>query len=302
MQPPVKTTRSPPGRQPATGGTEPPETAVSTTFQKMHGLGNDFVLLDLRDQDLVVDAELARSLADRRTGIGCDQVLVLRRATGPDHLARFEIWNADGSTAEQCGNGMRCIGLHLQRLGQAPRSGFSLRGIAGDVRVRFLDDGMVEVAMNVPDFRPEAVPVDLLPQQGRYTLDLDGETVMFGAVSMGNPHAVLTVDRLDDALVRRLGPAISTHPAFPQGCNVGFAHVCGDEEIELRVWERGSGETRACGSGACAAMAVLASRGEIGGKIRVQQAGGLLIIAWDGGDAPVMMTGPAVHVFEGTME
>ena len=272
------------------------------TFHKMHGAGNDFVLLDLREQSLAVDATLARQLAERHTGIGCDQVLVLQPPDADDHLARFEIWNSDGSTAQQCGNGMRAIGVYLERSGEAPADGFTLRGPAGDVQVQCLGDGQVRVDMGRPDFRPPNVPVNLETYDGWYTLDIDGESVHFGAASMGNPHAVLPVEALDDDMISKLGPAISRHPAFPEGCNVGFAQRVDEGSLRLRVWERGAGETRACGSGACAAVAVLNMLGLGSPRMSVIQAGGLLIIEWNGGDGPVYMTGPAVHVFEGSMQ
>jgi len=271
------------------------------TFHKMHGAGNDFVLLDLREQALAVDATQARNLAERHTGIGCDQLLVLQAPDADDHLARFEIWNSDGSTAQQCGNGMRAIGVYLERRGEAPPGGFTLRGPAGDVQVQYLADGQVRVDMGRPDFRPPSVPVNLETYDGWYTLEIDGHNVQFGAVSMGNPHAVLLVEALDDHVVSSLGPAISRHPAFPEGCNVGFAQRVDEGSLRLRVWERGAGETRACGSGACAAVAVLNMLGLGAPSMSVIQTGGLLIIEWNGGDGPVYMTGPAVHVFEGTM-
>jgi diaminopimelate epimerase len=270
-------------------------------FHKLHGAGNDFILLDLRRQQLALDPATARQLADRHTGIGCDQLLVLLPPTATDHLARFEIWTSDGSTAQQCGNGMRAIGLYLNGRGEALAGGFSLRGPAGDVHSRCLDDGQVQVDMGWPQFEPDQVPLALAAQDGWYTLDIQGRQVRFGAASMGNPHAVVPVTHLDDAMVETLGPAISRHPAFPEGCNVGFALVEAPDRLRLRVWERGAGETRACGSGACAAVAVLSQLGLAGSRVGVQQAGGVLIIEWNGGDGPVLMTGPAVHVFDGTL-
>lgn len=275
---------------------------MALTFHKMHGAGNDFILLDLREQPFELDAARARELADRHTGIGCDQLLVLRRPDSGDHAARFEIWNSDGSTAQQCGNGMRAIGLYLERRGESRPGGVRLDGPAGEVHVQCLPGGQVRVDMGRPRLQAGQVPVALTPQDGWYTLDVAGITLRFGAASMGNPHAVVPVDTLDDATVRTLGPALSRHPAFPEGCNAGFALVEARDRVKLRVWERGAGETRACGSGACAAAVVLHSLGQVGERVTVVQAGGVLIIEWRGGDEPVFMTGPAVHVFEGTME
>jgi len=275
---------------------------VSLTFHKLHGAGNDFVLLDLREQSLALDAQRARELADRHTGIGCDQLLVLHPPRSADHIARFEIWNSDGSTAQQCGNGMRAIGIYLRRRGESPEGGVRLAGPAGEVHVQCLSGDQVRVDMGRPDLRPDRVPVDLVPENGWYHLEVGGQMLRFGAASMGNPHAVVPVDRLDDDLVLRAGPALSRHPAFPEGCNAGFALVETMDRVRLRVWERGAGETRACGSGACAAAVVLQTLGLVGERVAVVQAGGMLIIEWRGGDHPVFMTGAAVHVFEGTME
>jgi diaminopimelate epimerase len=272
---------------------------MSLTFDKMHGLGNDFVLLDLRRQDFAVDANNARALADRHLGIGCDQLLVLREARGGG-LARFEIWNADGSRAEQCGNGMRCIGLYLQMAGETPDGDFTLEGPAGTVRLRCLGDGQVRVAMGRASFEAAQVPTTLEPRDGLCELALDGRRLALGVVSMGNPHAVLRVDDADSAPVRDLGMLIGAHPAFPEGCNVGFAAIEDRETIRLRVFERGAGETWACGSGACAAAAHAQRMGWAGDRVRVIQAGGPLIIE-RAGDGEIHMTGPATHVFRGTM-
>jgi len=291
----------------ATGKTRKPERNSSAThpmpitFQKMHGAGNDFVLLDLRRQVMPLDSGAAIRIANRRTGVGCDQVLVLYPPeTGAD-LVRFEVWNADGSRAEQCGNGVRCIGRYLQARGEAPAGRFSLQGPAGHVTIECLASGQVRVDMGSPAFEPPRVPISLEPRDGWYTLDFEDGPVRFGAVSMGNPHAVVPVDDVDAIDIVDLGRRISSHPVFPRGCNVGFAQVIDPGNIRLRVFERGSGATLACGSGACAAMVVLARDGQVGARACVNQPGGLLIISWTGGNQPVSMQGPAVHVFEGTM-
>ncbi len=274
---------------------------MAVTFHKMHGAGNDFVLFDLRRQTLELDAGRARAIAHRRTGVGCDQVLVLRAPTG-SALARFEVWNADGSRAEQCGNGVRCLALYLAMQGEAGDDPFELEGPAGTIRLTHLPDGQVRVDMGRPDFRPDAIPLDLESQAGAYRLAFDDTIVEFGAVSMGNPHAVVQVEDVERAPVDSLGPALSTHPVFPSGCNVGFAEVVDRNNIRLRVFERGAGETLACGSGACAAAVVLADRGALDSEVHVYQDGGTLIIGWQGDDSTVMMTGPATHVFEGTLQ
>ena len=267
----------------------------------MHGLGNDFILLDLRHQDFSINKNVAISLADRHTGIGCDQVLILRKPLNNKQLASFEVWNADGSCAEQCGNGVRCLGLYLQMQSEAPTGRFSLGGPVGSVEIECLDDSMVRVDMGQPAFDPHQVPVLLEPVDGWYSLDVDQERYNLGAASMGNPHALMVVDDIDTTDVAGLGAAISSHSAFPQGCNTGFAQLVDRENIRLSVFERGAGETQACGSGACAAMAILRKADLVDETVKVTQRGGTLILTWTGGVKPVFMEGSATHVFEGKL-
>jgi len=271
------------------------------TFQKMHGAGNDFVLLDLRNQNFQINAETAKQLANRHTGIGCDQVLILRSAAKHEQLASFEIWNSDGSQAEQCGNGVRCLGLYLHMQNEIPAGQFLLAGPAGEVKIECLDNGLVQVDMGRPVFEPDGIPILRQEHDGWYQLEINQGHYQIGAASMGNPHALMLVDDIENADVEGLGPAISHHPAFPEGCNAGFAEISDAANIRLRVFERGACETMACGSGACAAMAVLRRAGLVEDSVTVTQAGGDLTISWTGGDKPVMMTGPATHVYEGTM-
>ena len=270
------------------------------TFHKMHGLGNDFVVLDLRRQDLALDGSLARHLSNRHTGVGCDQIMVLRPPTDKEHLAAFEIWNADGSRAEQCGNGVRCLGRYLQLNGDAPNGPFDLAGPAGVITIECLDNGMVRVDMGAPRFEPDRVPILAKPEDGWYTLEIKGRPYALGAVSMANPHALLLVDDIETADVAGLGAAIGAHPAFPQGVNAGFAQIVDRGNIRLRVYERGgAGETSACGSGSCAAVSILRRAGLVDETARVTQKGGVLIIQWTGGEDSVIMTGPATHVYKG---
>ncbi len=271
-------------------------------FHKMHGAGNDFVLLDLRDQAFRVDRHSAVALADRRTGIGCDQLLVLRTPANPGCIVEFEVWNADGSRAEQCGNGVRCIGLYLDMQGEAPTGVFDIRGPVATIQVECLPGDHVRVNMGKPEFDPAAIPVTAARVDGHYELEAEGRSYRVGAVSMGNPHAMLLVDDVSAVAVEETGRAISGHPAFPNGCNVGFAQVMDAETLVLRVFERGAGETRACGSGACAAVAILRKNDTVGHKVLVNQAGGDLIIEWPGKNATLTMTGPACHVFEGILK
>ena len=272
---------------------------MAVTFHKMHGLDNDFILLDLRHQEFIINQEVATQLANRHTGIGCDQILILNKPVNDQHLASFEIWNADGSRAEQCGNGVRCLGLYLFQRSEAPPGQFLLGGPAGTVKIECLDNGQVWVDMGQPAFDADRVPVLLEEVDGWYPLEIDQNHYKLGAASMGNPHALMVVDDIDNTDVARLGAAISQNSAFPQGCNAGFAEIVDRGNIRLRVFERGADETRACGSGACAAMSILRRANLVDQTVNVTQAGGNLIITWTGGEKPVIMTGPAVYVFTG---
>ena len=270
-------------------------------FHKMHGLGNDFIVLDLRQQNLVIDEALAKQLSNRHTGIGCDQILVLHQPPNDQHLAAFEIWNSDGSRAEQCGNGVRCLGLYLQMRAETPPGQFRLAGPVGVVKIECLDNFMVRVDMGAPVFDQQRVPILLEPVGGWYPLDIDRRHYSLGAVSMGNPHSLMVVDDIDTADVAKLGAAIASHPAFPQGCNAGFAQIVDRRHILLRVFERGAAETNACGSGACAAISVLRRANLVDQTVNVTQRGGDLTITWTGGEDTVIMAGPATYVFEGTI-
>jgi diaminopimelate epimerase len=270
-------------------------------FHKMHGAGNDFVLMDLRHRKHSLDRRSARKIADRRLGVGCDQILVLHDALDEDCLARYEIWNRDGSPAGQCGNGARCIGLYLLLSGEAGSKSVLLESPSGRVSVRAIADGQFEVGMGVPEFEPQKIPVDLEARAGLYSLPSDHGPIEFGAVSMGNPHALVLVEDIRTAPVERVGGYLGSHTAFPEGCNVGFAQRVDAGAIHLRVFERGAGETRACGSGACAAMAILRQRGQASERMDVFLPGGHLVIKWPGTGSQLMMQGPAVHVFRGTM-
>lgn len=273
---------------------------MSVTFHKMHGLGNDFVLLDLRQQNFPIDENRARQLANRHTGVGCDQILVLRQASDKQQLADFEFWNSDGSRAEQCGNGVRCLAHYLHMRSETPAGQFKLAGVAGLVTIECLDNDLIRVEMGQPVFSAERVPVSLQADDGWYHLAIGGKDYSLGAVSMGNPHSLIVVDDLDATDVAGLGAAINSHPAFPEGCNAGFAEIINRNNIRLRVFERGAAETRACGSGSCAAVSILRRAGLVDQTVNVTQRGGSLIITWTGGEESVIMEGPATHVFKGT--
>jgi diaminopimelate epimerase len=268
-------------------------------LSKMHGAGNDFVVLDLRDGSPPPTPALSRALADRHTGVGCDQILTIEPPRGDDAVASYRIWNSDGSNAMQCGNGARCIAAWLVREGSANTQRFVLDSPAGSHEVERVGDDRYRIAMGVPDFAPQAIPLAGFAQADAYALDVGGARIEFGAVSMGNPHALLEVDDIAHAPVATLGPALQTHAAFPDSVNVGFAQVLARDRIDLRVFERGAGETLACGSGACAAAAMLVRRGRVERDITVSLPGGDLRIAWPRDDAPITMEGPAAFVFEG---
>ncbi len=274
---------------------------MPVTFHKMHGLGNDFVLLDLRAQEFHVDADTATRLAERRTGIGCDQVLVLNDPTAQNQLASFEIWNADGSRAEQCGNGVRCVARMLAGADSSHRS-MLLEGPAGLVEATVREDGLVSVNMGAPEFEPGRIPFVADQRQDRYELEACGRVHLVSVVSMGNPHCVLLVDSIAAADVDRLGPAIEEHPRFPEGVNVGFLCTEDRSNVELRVWERGVGETLACGTGACAAVVSGRVLGLLDDEVAVRLPGGQLMVSWHGAAEPVWLSGNAEMMSEGTID
>ena len=267
----------------------------------MHGAGNDFVLIDARDRQFTLAAGDAARIADRHRGIGCDQILVLRESSGTDCLLRYEIWNADGSAAAQCGNGARCVGLYLDLNGECGPGPVVLESPSGPVSLSRCADGEFEVTMGVPDFTATTVSPRLSTRAGLYQLESPWGMLELGTVSMGNPHALLMVADIEDQRIPAMGAFISTHQAFPEGCNAGFAQLESRARIRLRVVERGAGETLACGSGACAAVAILRRSGRVAEAVSVRLPGGQLVIKWRGEQEPLTMKGPAEHVFRGTM-
>jgi len=267
---------------------------------KMHGAGNDFVVLDLRDGTPPPTPALSRALADRHTGVGCDQILTIEPPRSAQAVASYRIWNADGSNAMQCGNGARCIAAWLLRDGSTTGASFVLDSPAGSHAVERVGDDRYRIAMGLPRFAPSALPLLGFDAAETYALDVDGAKVTFAAASMGNPHVLVEVDAIDDAPVATLGPALQAHAAFPDSVNVGFVQVLARDRIALRVFERGAGETLACGSGACAAVAMLVRRGRVDRAVDVSLPGGTLRIGWPRDDAPITMEGPAAFVFDGT--
>ena len=275
---------------------------MTLSFTKMHGLGNDFVVFDAVNQQVVLDGEQLRMIADRRFGIGCDQVLLVEPARTPGTEFHYRIFNADGSEVEQCGNGARCFARFVRDQGLTDNDEIAVGTAAGDIRLYLEPDGQVRVNMGVPRLHPDEIPFTAEREALRYPIEVDGETLQIGAVSMGNPHAVLQVDDTATAPVQRLGPLIEAHPEFPQRANVGFMAVRGPQDIDLRVFERGTGETLACGTGACAAVVHGRLRGLLDEHVRVRLPGGTLVVSWAANDQPVWMTGPAARVFDGRID
>jgi diaminopimelate epimerase len=268
-------------------------------FTKMQGLGNDFVVIDGVRQTIDLDAAQIRVLADRHFGIGCDQVLLVEKPSHPDADFRYRIFNADGGEVEQCGNGARCFVHFVRAQGLTGKSSLRVETASGIIEPSMRPDGEVTVSMGVPRFGATDVPFTGGAGREVEPLDVDGATVLISALSMGNPHAVQQVADVDTAPVLTQGPSIERHPRFPQRVNAGYMQIVDRANIRLRVWERGSGETLACGTGACAAVVAGIRRGLLDSLVRVATRGGALTVAWSGGTAPVMMTGPAETVFEG---
>jgi diaminopimelate epimerase len=271
-------------------------------FTKMHGLGNDFIVFDAATPAAVPTAADLRRLSDRRTGIGFDQALVLEppRRAGTD--VYYRIFNADGSEVEQCGNGARCVArLVASRRGEVERT-LRLDSPGGMVQARLRRDGQVSVAMGVPDFEPSALPFEAPAKAATYALDTSAGRLEIAAVSIGNPHVVLRVPSVADAPVDSIGPAVENHPRFPRRVNVGFLEIVAPDHVRLRVFERGVGETQACGTGACAAVAVGRQHGPLAEEVNVDVPGGRLVVRWPGPGEPIWLTGPAETAFTGQVE
>lgn len=268
-------------------------------FTKMHGLGNDFVVIDAIHQDVALNAETIRRIADRRFGVGCDQLLMVERPRTKKVQFRYRIFNADGSEVEQCGNGARCFAKFVHDKELTRSREIPVETSSGVIVLRLLEDNRVQVDMGVPILRPSEIPFSADQQSTEYELQVDEETVTVGAVSMGNPHAVLVVKDASTAPVAWLGPKIERHQRFPKRVNVGFMQVESASQVRLRVYERGAGETLACGTGACAAMVSGRLRGLLDSEVTVHLPGGALTIEWAGEGKPVLMTGPAETVYEG---
>jgi len=271
-------------------------------FTKMHGIGNDFVVIDAISQHVALTAEQVRFLADRHFGVGCDQVLLVERPTHPAADFRYRIFNADGGEVNQCGNGARCFAVFVRHRGLTDKDEITVETRAGLIYPRIESNGQVTVNMGVPIFSPPRIPLIAEREAATYELTVGERQLTVGAVSMGNPHVVLRVDNTDTALVQELGALIERHPRFPERVNVGFMEIRARDHIRLRVFERGAGETLACGTGACAAVAVGHRNSLLDSTVRVDLPGGQLNIHWPGPEHAILLTGPAAVVFEGSIE
>ena len=270
-------------------------------FAKMHGLGNDFVVFDAINQNVSFSNEQLRWIADRKRGVGCDQILVVRPADEDGVDFNYQIYNANGEEVEQCGNGARCIGRFLVHNGLTKKRSINIKTISGVYNINLRDDDFVTVNMGKPIFAPEKIPFIASSPASSYILEVEGQEYEIGAVSMGNPHAVLRVEDITQAPVLTLGPKIETHSMFPNKANVSFMQVIDKQHIALRVFERDVGETSACGTGACAAVVVGQAQQLLAQQVNVELPGGSLQIECEHTAAPVFMTGPAQLSFEGSL-
>ncbi len=271
-------------------------------FTKMHGLGNDFVVLDATRQPLLLSRDQLRLLADRHFGVGCDQILQVEPARSPDTDFYYRIFNADGGEVEQCGNGARCFVRYVHDKALTQKTKIRIGTLSGVIEPTLEPDGEITVDMGVPVFEPSQIPFVARERALTYELAIKEKTITINSLSMGNPHAVQVVPDVVKADVDSDGPLIESHPRFPKRVNAGFMQIMSRAHIKLRVYERGAGETLACGSGACAAVVAGNQRGLLDARVRVTTRGGDLGISWAGEGSPVMMTGPAVTVFEGEMD
>jgi diaminopimelate epimerase len=265
----------------------------------MHGLGNDFIVIDAISQKIKLSTSQVQKLSDRRFGIGCDQVLLVEVPTNPDVDFRYRIFNADGSEVENCGNGARCFAKFVTDRKLTGKRNIVVETASGIMTLKLQDDNQVTVDMGEPVLEPSAIPFNADSRQTTYPLQLSDQTLEIGAVSMGNPHAVTLVDDTQTAPVENWGPQVENHPDFPQRVNAGFMQILSRNEVNLRVYERGAGETLACGTGACAAVVAGRLRNLLDSKVTVNLPGGSLVIEWQGEGHSVLMTGPATNVFHG---
>jgi diaminopimelate epimerase len=280
----------------------PDNARMRLPFTKMQGAGNDFVVFDGVRHSVNLTPSQCRAIADRHFGVGCDQILLVEPPTWPDADFRYRIFNADGGEVQQCGNGARCFVRFVHEKGLTPKREIRVETASGIIVPKLEADGRVTVDMGPPRFEPAGIPFDAPERRTTYPLEVAGRTLEISALSMGNPHAVWLVDDVDTAPVAELGPLIERHPRFPERVNAGFLQVVSRGEVRLRVFERGSGETLACGTGACAAAVAGMTRGLLDAAVTVHTRGGDLTIRWAGEGQSVFLTGPAVTVFEGEID
>ncbi len=270
-------------------------------FSKMHGLGNDFMVVDCITQNAYFSPDLIRRLADRHTGVGFDQLLVVEAPYDPETDFHYRIFNADGSEVEQCGNGARCFARFVRMKGLTNKYSISVSTKKGKMILNVGDGDDITVNMGVPEFEPSKIPFRAKQMEKTYIMRVEERTLFCGAVSMGNPHVVTVVDDIATADVETLGPLLESHERFPERVNAGFMQIVNRNEINLRVYERGAGETQACGSGACGAVAVGILQGLLDENVKVNLPGGSLDIQWKGVGSPLYMTGPATHIYDGQL-
>lgn len=265
----------------------------------MHGLGNDFVVIDGVNQSVDLTTDQLKIIADRHFGIGCDQILLVESPTVATADFRYRIFNSDGGEVQQCGNGARCFVQFVHEKGLTEKNAISVETLGGIIEIRRQSNGEITVNMGIPDFEPQSLPLLAEGRKAHYSIKIDNKEIDFGAVSVGNPHAVIKVDDIDKAPVAEWGAVLESHKMFPERVNVGFMQILDRGRIRLRVFERGVGETLACGTGACAAVLVGINWELLNNRVTVELPGGNLLIEWDNGQAPVFMTGPAQTVFDG---
>ena len=270
-------------------------------FSKMHGLGNDFMVVDCLTQNIFFSPDLIRRLADRNRGIGFDQLLVVEAPYDPETDFHYRIFNSDGTEVEQCGNGARCFARFVRMKGLTNRTTISVSTKKGKMSLKVEDDDQITVNMGEPQFEPNKIPFKATQAEKTYLLRAEDKTLFCGAVSMGNPHCVTVVDDVDNYDVDKYGPLVEGHERFPERVNAGFMEIVSPSEIKLRVYERGAGETQACGSGACAAVAIGIMQELLEEDVKVSLPGGDLRIVWQGLGKPLFMTGPATHVYDGQL-
>ena len=271
-------------------------------FTKMHGLGNDFVIVDLISQSFALKKKHIRAISNRHTGVGCDQLLIVEAPDNPKVDFTYRIYNSDGSEVEQCGNGARCFAKFVRDKKLTGKHVIKVATNTDIIELNVFDDGLVQVNMGIPIFEPKKIPFDAEKLAVSYPIQVGKEMLEVSAVSIGNPHVVTIVDRVDLVDISILGPLLQKHSRFLEGVNAGFMEISSREKIKLRVYERGVGETLACGSGACAAVSSGRLRGLLDARVNVTLPGGDLLIEWQGQGHPVIMTGPATTVFEGQIE